>query len=472
MFKNKIKELGVVGLLFVVALFLSLYHLEDSPRPWFDEGIYLHIGRMIAENGVFAMQMAPGNFHDVSLISVGYPLFFPLALVFKLFGASLLSGRLLMVAFIIGFLCAAYLFVRAYAGKRNALVALALLVLFSPLYGNGKNVLGEIPGLMYLTFASYFLLKAEQRAWRMRDLLLSGFFFGLTIATKPTFLPLIPALLIACALHCIVSKPSLRISLKGMVLFAISVAIPVVVWLFTQFNWSIGLTNVLRDYFSPYGSANPWINAPHNLLLLGSEATPLHFLLLFLTVVIAYGMRWRTRTASESVLVIFSILLFINFLKMPGWYRYFFLAHIPLLMLFSESFFVLVARIMPTRKMMVYGGVVLVLLGLQTHRLVQSIDRFYYPAWRGMRDHVVASVDKTILYFNVSEGAFFSPNEKYGQVLHFRPGLEYGNENLTHLSDYDEIVVRDSDVEEVTNLSKGLFKESFHFGNYYIFTKL
>lgn len=459
-------------LLFALALFLSLYHLEDSPRTWFDEGIYLHIGKMIATYGSFAIQIAPSNFHDISLISVGYPLLLPLALVFKIFGASLLAGRLLMVGFILGFLCAAYLFVKSYAGRRHALITLALLVLFSPLYGNGKNVLGEIPGLMYLSFASYFLFKAEKSLWRFRDVLLSGLFFGLTISTKPTFLPLLPALFVAYLIHRALKKPPFRITLRSIVTFSLSLLLPLSVWLYSQFNWSISVRDIFRDYFSPAGNPNPWINAPHNLWVLVSEATPLHFLLLFLIVVIAYVLRWRTRTVAETVLVFFSVFIFINFFKMPAWYRYFFLAHIPMIMLFSESIFLIIERIIPRKKIMVCGGVLLILVGLQTVRLAQNFDRFYYPAWREMRDHVLASTSKKVLYFNVSEGAFFSPNNEYGQVLHFRPGLQYGNENLARLPDFDEIIVRDSDWEEVRKLSEGIFKESEHFGNYYIFTKL
>lgn len=459
-------------LLFALALFLSLYHLEDSPRTWFDEGIYLHIGKMIAVHGAFAIQIAPGNFHDVSLISVGYPLFFPLAVVFKIFGASLLSGRGLMVVFILGFLYATYLFVKSYAGKRHARFTLALLVLFSPLYGNGKNVLGEIPGLMYLAFASYFLVKAEKSLWRFRDIIISGLFFGLAISTKPTFLPLLPALLVGCLIHCVVSKPPLRISLKHISVFTLSLVVPISVWLITQFDWSNSFAVVVRDYFSPYGSENPWVRVPQNLWILVSEATPLHFLLFFLVVLISFVSRWRTRTIAETVLIIFSIFIFINFLKMPAWYRYFFLAHIIVILLFSESFLAVVNRFVPYKKTFIYGGILFILLGLQSFRLIENFDRFYYPAWRGMRAHVVASPSKKILYFNVSEGAFFSPNDEYGQVLHFRPGLEYGNENLARLSDFDEIIVRDSDWGEVQKLSEGIFKESEHLGNYYIFTKL
>ena len=93
------------------------------------------------------MQLAPEKITPISHLTVGYPLIYPLALLFKIFGISILKARVLMVFFIMSLVLISYLAIKKRYGLNQSLLSIALLVTFPPLYGNGKSVLGEVPGL-------------------------------------------------------------------------------------------------------------------------------------------------------------------------------------------------------------------------------------------------------------------------------------------------------------------------------------
>src|SRR3989344_6789566 len=136
-----------------VVITASLWHLEDSPRTWFDEGIYLNVAKNTASQGIYNIVLAPGIMGDMSYISTGYTLLLPIALAMKVFGPTLLVARLVMVGFLVGLVLLVFLYIRRISGVWPALLSAGLLVTFSALYGHGKNVLGEVPGLFYLVFA-------------------------------------------------------------------------------------------------------------------------------------------------------------------------------------------------------------------------------------------------------------------------------------------------------------------------------
>src|SRR3989344_7206246 len=119
------KEILLVAALFCVALFFATYHLTESPPVWYDEGFYVQSAANLAEQGHLGLQFAPGTIAQSALITVGYPLIYPLALWFQVFGADISSARFLMVVFILGFLAASYVLARGPFRRRDGVRAVA-----------------------------------------------------------------------------------------------------------------------------------------------------------------------------------------------------------------------------------------------------------------------------------------------------------------------------------------------------------
>src|SRR3989344_8241181 len=148
-FSKKLESLVFVSVIFF-ALFFGTFRLSESPSVWYDEGFYVQSATNLAVSGQFGMHIVPDKIEQLSHITVGYPLIFPLAFSLKVFDTNILAARGLMVFFIVALLISAFFLIRKLYGSHYALGLLLLLATFPPLYGNGKSVLGEVPGLFYL----------------------------------------------------------------------------------------------------------------------------------------------------------------------------------------------------------------------------------------------------------------------------------------------------------------------------------
>ena len=187
-------EVLFIAALFVFVTFAATYRLTESPATWYDEGYLVQASKNLALYGQQQLQVAPGEFVSTASVSSGFTIFAPVALSFRLFGIGLLQARLVMVLYILAFCAAAYALIRSLFGQRSALWSLVALVGFAELYGNGKVVLGEVPGLFFLMLTLYFLHRLEKSAYTdMRLYLLSGLAAGLCIVTKPIFILFLPA---------------------------------------------------------------------------------------------------------------------------------------------------------------------------------------------------------------------------------------------------------------------------------------
>ena len=63
-----------------------------------------------------------------------------------------------MVVFLLMLVAASFWLIYEVFGYKEAVISTLLLVSFAPLYGNGKIVLGEIPGLLFLVLFQGFIL--------------------------------------------------------------------------------------------------------------------------------------------------------------------------------------------------------------------------------------------------------------------------------------------------------------------------
>jgi 4-amino-4-deoxy-L-arabinose transferase-like glycosyltransferase len=309
----------------------------------------------------------------------------PIALSFWLFGVSLFTARLVMVAYLLLFVIASYYLLRRIVSRSTALWSVGLLATFSSLYADGKNVLGEVPGLLFLTLFLIFAHRIfDEGKITKINMLCAGLFFGLCLTTKPTFLVLGGAVVVALVYALWYEKRRISVSLMGWGIAGAS--IPVIVWFLTQFSVHDSPARVFAFYANPYRLEHLSSVMVHNALRFFKESTPLYLLGMFSIWSVALVVRLVKRnviTFVEVVAFCFSLLILAAYLRTPGWYRYFFPVQLIatlffpaalqyLVGLFLKQRFVSFARISATLLL-------LLMIGTQTYLLFfNSFIQGYY----------------------------------------------------------------------------------------------
>jgi 4-amino-4-deoxy-L-arabinose transferase-like glycosyltransferase len=191
-------ELLWLAALLLVGAFLLVYHLDQYPAPWYDEGSHLHVAKNFALNGVYADYSSEGNRPFGPAVGVGPTVMLPVALLFKLAGVSIPLARVVIVIYGVLALTAFYLLVSRLVNSRAALVAVAL-VLLSPgvdFVYNSRTVLGEVPGLFFMVAGLWLWLKPGKHS--LLNLAGVGALMGLACITKNQLAVFIlPSLLLA-----------------------------------------------------------------------------------------------------------------------------------------------------------------------------------------------------------------------------------------------------------------------------------
>jgi len=293
-----------------------------------DEGIIIQVAHNLAAHGKYGLQTAPGVFVSPAAVSTGFPVILPVAASFVFLGENLLAARLVMVLFIFALFTLAYLYMRAY-GDRVAVWSVALLATFAPIYGQGKNVLGEVPGLFFL-LSFLFCLREIESGHRDKWLfVLCGFAGGITMATKPIFLLLLPALCITAFFF----RGSVQFSRSQYLLFSISLIMPVIIWILSHLAGT-PIASILAFYGNP-SSVDMLSVVPQNLKRFFTELQPSYAALLCVVCFVSIAFRWRTEkkvSAVECFAYIFSFLILLAYIRTMGIYRHFFTAEFILLM--------------------------------------------------------------------------------------------------------------------------------------------
>ncbi len=413
---------GALLLVSVGVVLWARINLLDSPRPWFDEGIYLQAARNIAERGIFGIQLASDRFASLSFVTVGYPLLLPLALIFKIFGATLEAARWTMVAFLVGTVLLAGLLARRLYGRRAGVFAALLLATFPPMYGNGKNVLGEVPGLFFLFGTALLFLSLERgkRAWQR--FAFAGALTALTLATKPSFLVLGPAFVLALFIGW---RRGLQVTTRQTVAFCATLAVGMLVWFWTQFG-SVDPRFVLGHYVNPYGVGDMWRTVWRNVRDFPFHPTPLHFLAAAVLAAFAWMRRGSKRiTLTEWMLAAFALLTFAAYFRTVGWYRYFFLAHVVVLVFLSGAIIFSRFRIF----------LFIVFLAANFIAFYREPFPLYGRGWRETRSFLQRlDPRQDVLFANATEAAFFFSGKNYRQYLRITDRLRLGEDALTNAS--------------------------------------
>ena len=451
--KKYIGEIILVGILLLVAAYFCFSDLTEIPHIWFDDSLIMQLAKNVAVSGRYGIEIAPNQFTSYPYyITVGFPVVLPAALTMKIFGVTVWAGRFAAVMFMLGMALAFYLLARAFFGRLTAFFATLLLISFPPLYGNGKPLLGEVPGLMYLFISILVWQRGHEEKSKRRMIIfyiLAGLLAGFSAVSKPSYLLLIPGFAIMLFLEYLEhgGKYWRRFTAWIAGFFAAIFA-----WAAMTIPRPFSLQTmreILNYYSNSYADTNIWANVWANLGRLVTDGSAIFFLILFVVVLFAFFVEFFNKRISieAAPLYVFVFLSFLWWLKTPGWYRYFFPAEIILLMFFPASLKVFLRTIFGTYL----GGYFLRVVGL----VALVIFQFY---WLSVRSFVSTSSAPWIIsilnnnfksapeifVFNSPQFGFGIGGHNFTQLLYYNPIRSIGeNALLRGPKDLPTVIVYD-----------------------------
>lgn len=437
----KVMLAGLVAALFVFTAFAATYKITESPSVWYDEGIYMQIGSNIAQSGVQGIRLSPTEVVRLPEVTVGFPLTGPLALVFKLFGTGVLQGRLLMALFILLFVAVSYALVRKMFGSTAALWALALLASFAPLYGNGKSVLGEVPGLLFVVLALYFLECAKTAFTPRLWAILVGLAAGLAVATKPYFIILPAALLIGWFFE----RKAYGFSWKDIGSSIVAFIVPVGTWLWLQFGGSSATSGeIFSRYANPYQYGDIWHIILGNMKGFFEGVGPLYLLVMTAAWIASIWIR-RSRgvtiAGGEIAAFSFSVISILAFLRTSGMYRYIFPAQAVSILFFGTSLAIIASLFASSRLSRAAKIAVPTIVAFMA---IFGIYQIEFDSWiadsysatktAGWEAHFAAMPTLTpVFFYDTPEVAIFDRGTNYYQFMEPAPDLKIGSDQLAAL---------------------------------------
>ncbi|MDD5430727.1 MAG: glycosyltransferase family 39 protein [Candidatus Pacebacteria bacterium] len=335
---NKYFNFGLIALAIVWVVVYSSITLTTKPRLWVDEAKSIELAESFADYGKLDIQTAPGKFSGIPqlLQSTGYPVTAPLALIFKIFGNSLVAARVFMLAWMIAALIGIYSLGRRIFGEKEAILAVFLTASFASFFDSGRTVVGEIPGFVFLTCGIYCCLLKK-------NYYLSGLFLGLAVVTKPSvFLAIAPAIFLAFIFE---GRGFIGKILKtgiGMIPAAIGWILLVLGNPFVKSSWE----SILNFFKNPYSSDSVGGNMLSNFLGFFHSTTLIYFGILFLVVITArFFLNDQKLKSIYNFAIIYGALAFVYYLRSPGWLRYIVVAELLILFLLPEALRIIADKI-------------------------------------------------------------------------------------------------------------------------------
>ncbi len=433
---------AVLALAATITIFFATYKLSEAPAVWYDEGFYMQSSIHAALYGTQALQVAPNTFVSTEHVTVGYPLLYPISFAYRLFGIGVLQGRAVMAIFIVLFVAAAYTLSRRLFGPSAAAWSAALLATFPMLYGNGKSVLGEVPGLFYLFLSLWSLALLERSRYKsIKIFVLFGLTSGLCVATKPIYLLLLGAFFAVYLLRWKKILPDWHGVLAGGSVFIAAVAL----WAYLQFGQGASMHSILAYYANPYSSGNLPQLILQNALRFLKESTPLYALLLMLVWGAALWLRRKKEEISSAEISAFAFCLLVMaaYLRLPGWYRYLFPAIavslaflVPSALALFARFSAMFGRLRLERLAWLPYAVFVLIAGLQ---LYQTAANSYVAQYYSSTNTVALSAalsplqGRSFFIYNVPQLAVLLPTEDYYQYISITDQLKIGEEELAML---------------------------------------
>jgi 4-amino-4-deoxy-L-arabinose transferase-like glycosyltransferase len=328
-------ELFLCGVLLFVWAY-SLPTLTTKPAYWYDEAINVELARNFADYGKLDLIIAPNTFsgQGATVGSTGYPVTVPLGGFFKLFGFGLAQARVYMLLWMSACLIALFFVARKLLGSPAAYASTLLVATFAPFYGNGRSVMGEIPGFFFFLLSFYFF---EERKWWQ-----SGVLLGLAVVSKPSvFIFLIPAYTLAV----LASQEKWRRRCITLFKLGGSSLLALFPWLLIyadEISRGGLAAKILAHFKNPYSEAGVSVaqNIMTNLPTLVTSTTLLYFWMMLLFVGIAFFAE-RTLFSQHKNLCILAAgylpLALLQYLKSFGYLRYLLAAEFIIFILFVIS---------------------------------------------------------------------------------------------------------------------------------------
>lgn len=425
-------------LVLLVVLGFGTWKLTESPAIWGDEGMIVELAVNLVRHGEMKMQLAPNLFASPAFTSTGFPVVFPVAASFAMFGVGILQARVVMVIFML--LCVGIFFLLAQKlhGTKIALLSSLLVATFPPFYGDGKNVLGEVPGMFFLfsfLFALHRLLTTTKYQRAMA--LVTGLSLGLCVVTKPIFLLLIPAV----GLGAILFWKQRPRDLGVWLLLVLGGITPLFVWFSTQFLATDSASDILGFYSNPYQLENIQSVILTNILRFARESTPLYLAIFFGIWAVSFLRRAWTKQvdAIETIAFLFTGAILAAYLRTPGWYRYFFPAQLVTFLFAPKALRDITdwvgARI--PRRQLIPTALLAVLILFQTYQV--GFDSWVANTYKSHMTRDVVAYASTldpnahIFLHSVPELIPFLPSATYSQYIELEPE-PIGTEQLEALT--------------------------------------
>ena len=439
-------ETIVIGVSVLIMVFFATYHLTEAPGIWYDEGFHTQIAMNLAEQGRQLLQIAPDTFVSSSAVTSGFPLIAPVALSYKLFGVGVLEGRAVMVLYIFALALVSFLFIRSLFGTRHAAWALAVLASLPTLYGNGKSVLGEVPGLFFLVLSLLLLHKLDRANYRSVWLSLAfGVSVGVCVAAKPIFF-LFP---LALAVTWLVRFRSIKVPLASFVAGFAGAILPLAVWVFTQFQSSDSVAFMVSFYANPY-SVDVTSSAGAGFLALFTNVTPLYVLGAMLIWAASFYVRRRageSPATAELAAFVFCVVILLAYLRLPSWFRYFFEAMIVALLFLPYAFVRVATAVAETVRLSVGAvrylsyGVLALAVCLQTYQLWDGsyVAEYYQGTRTAVLEEAFRSLPagESVFIYDAPELAVLLPSRNYYQYIAPHPDYLIGSDELSHIAKGD-----------------------------------
>lgn len=303
---------GVCALVIGFAVWSPTGKFDEFPKYWWDESFTVEIARTFNELGVFDLTVAPNTPSGIAIAlnANGFPLSFPLALLFRITGVSVAAARIMMLGWLVLLIAASYALGKRYIGHVHTIAGLILVGTFASFYANGRTATGDIPGLFF--FILSLITFTRERFFA------TGILVALALVTKTSSFHVAP-IAVGFALIFTYGRRSFR-PLMSYILGGLLVALSWLWILLPSFSWE-ALAPAIAFFQYPTHKPSLLTLAANDPSLLLNNAL---ILVTILSALLIFAFRKQTSLPRALTLTItfYSVLQILVYLRSPGWSRY------------------------------------------------------------------------------------------------------------------------------------------------------
>jgi 4-amino-4-deoxy-L-arabinose transferase-like glycosyltransferase/Flp pilus assembly protein TadD len=259
------KEYKYLSVIFIVGFVLRFFYVTETQNTPFFQNLY-------SDSKIYydlAVQISNGNWigNNIFFMSPGYPYF--LAIIFTLFGKSILLVRLIQIFLNSINIIIIYFIARNLHSDKAGFISAAIAALFSTYIFYSGAILLEVIQTFILSIL-LFLLTDKSKIKNYQNWLLIGILLGVASYFRANILLIFPALVIWFVTRILKSLKDKKIYLKSLIYFSLGCIFPVL--LITVRNYFVGNDFVV---ISSNGGINFYLGNNENSL--GIYKTPEDF---------------------------------------------------------------------------------------------------------------------------------------------------------------------------------------------------